>query len=63
MLLNQYGSVGAALLKAVQTLLVVLISASVFCSTDVAQCMDGEKALSVSVVLLGFVVYGGPAKR
>jgi hypothetical protein len=62
-LLRQFGSVGAALMKALQTLLVVVLSAALFCGADRLQCLNAEKALSVGMVVLGFSIYGGPGGR
>lgn len=58
-LLHRLGSVGAALMKAFQTLLVVGIAATVLCRYDASQCLDGPRAISVLFVLAGLMVYGG----
>lgn len=59
-LLKQIGAVRAALMKALQTFLVVGVSSVFFCSAaEPLQCMDWEKALSVVCVLAGFQIYGG----
>ena len=58
-LLKKLGAVRAALMKALQTLLVVGFSAVYSCSAlEPLQCMDKEKGLSVACVLTGFHIYG-----
>ena len=48
----------AALIKAAQTLLVVVLSAVFFCGEEASQCMTVERAASVALVLMGLVWYG-----
>ena len=61
--LHEFGSVGVALMKALQTLAVVVISAALFCEKDRLQCLNHEKAFSVLMVVAGFVMYGAASRK
>mmetsp|Transcript_18049 Transcript_18049/g.43401 ORF Transcript_18049/g.43401 Transcript_18049/m.43401 type:complete len:388 (-) Transcript_18049:165-1328(-) len=57
LMLKQIGAVGSALLKGVQSVAVVLLSAAFFCPREEAQCLTIVKALSVALVLIGTFLY------
>jgi len=56
-LLQEIGAVGSALLKGVQTVLVVGLSALLFCPYEVSQCPTKDKIVSTLLVLLGVLCY------
>jgi len=56
-MLQQIGAVGSALLKGMQSVAVVLLSAVFFCPHEEAQCLTTIKAISVLMVLLGTCLY------
>ena len=56
-LLQQVGAVGAALLKGLQTVVVVVVSAILFCANEDSQCLTPTKSLSLVLVLSGMMVY------
>ena len=51
------------MMKALQTLAVVVISAALFCEKDRLQCLNHEKAFSVLMVVAGFVMYGAASRK
>ena len=57
-LLKKLGAVPSALLKGVQTIAVVGISAMAFCGTEESQCLTSMKAISIVTVLSGVICYG-----
>lgn len=57
-LLKNMGAVASALLKGVQAIMVIAISAVVYCPTEEAQCLTRSKLLSSIVVLSGVLSYG-----
>eukprot|EP00957_Ditylum_brightwellii_P201130 15324188-Ditylum_brightwellii.AAC.1 len=56
-LLRDLGSIGSALLKGLQMIIVVCISALFFCSTEPTQCLTWWKASSILLVLMGTFSY------
>lgn len=57
LLLKQIGAVGSALLKGLQAVAVVLLSASFFCSREAAQCLTVAKGFSIVLVISGTLLY------
>mmetsp|Transcript_18619 Transcript_18619/g.53519 ORF Transcript_18619/g.53519 Transcript_18619/m.53519 type:complete len:407 (+) Transcript_18619:278-1498(+) len=57
LMLKQIGAVGSALLKGVQSVAVVILSAIFFCPQEEAQCLTTMKAISVILVLSGTFLY------
>jgi drug/metabolite transporter (DMT)-like permease len=64
-LLSKLGAVASALLKGVQTIIVVLLSAALFCDPETSpqQCLDTVKISSMSIVLLGVLCFAGSKKK
>lgn len=57
-LLKNIGAVASALLKGVQMIVVVALSAILYCPTEKSQCLTLVKAISAIIVLLGVMGYG-----
>jgi len=57
LMLRQIGAIGSALLKGIQSVAVVLLSAAFFCSQEETQCLTTVKCMSVCLVLGGTVLY------
>lgn len=57
LMMRQIGAVGSALLKGVQSVAVVALSAVFFCPQEEAQCLTALKSVSVCLVLGGTVLY------
>eukprot|EP00521_Asterionellopsis_glacialis_P014409 CAMPEP_0195305114 /NCGR_PEP_ID=MMETSP0707-20130614/35693_1 /TAXON_ID=33640 /ORGANISM="Asterionellopsis glacialis, Strain CCMP134" /LENGTH=336 /DNA_ID=CAMNT_0040369139 /DNA_START=374 /DNA_END=1384 /DNA_ORIENTATION=- len=57
LLLKEIGAVGSALLKGMQTVAVVTLSAVFFCHAETTQCMTVIKACSIVLVLSGTTSY------
>jgi hypothetical protein len=62
-LLQQAGAVGAALLKGLQTVVVVVVSAILFCAKEDAQCLTPTKSLRLVLVLSGMMVYSSKSSN
>jgi hypothetical protein len=62
-LLKTLGAVASALLKGIQAIAVVGISAIVFCQTEKSQCLTTVKTLSIVSVLSGVICYGLGSKE
>jgi len=63
-MLKQIGAVGSALLKGIQSVAVVALSAIVFCPREETQCLTPLKAMSALLVLSGMIVYAvGSAEK
>lgn len=58
-LLKNIGAVGSALLKGIQTVVVIVLSALLFCGREESQCLNWNKVLSASLVLGGVFLYAG----
>ena len=57
-LLQQLGAAGSSLLRGLQTVVVVLVSALLFCSdAEHAQCLTTTKSCSLVLVLMGMYIY------
>ena len=63
LMLKQIGAVGSALLKGVQSVAVVILSAIFFCPYEETQCLTTFKALSVVLVLSGSFLYAAESTR
>jgi len=57
LMLKQIGAVGSALLKGIQSIAVVILSAIFFCPHEEAQCLTAVKSISVVLVLSGTFLY------
>ncbi len=57
-LLKDIGAVASALLKGLQMVVVIALSAFFFCAKESSQCLTPSKALSALFVLSGVVCYG-----
>eukprot|EP00547_Thalassionema_nitzschioides_P013384 CAMPEP_0194262430 /NCGR_PEP_ID=MMETSP0158-20130606/46543_1 /TAXON_ID=33649 /ORGANISM="Thalassionema nitzschioides, Strain L26-B" /LENGTH=143 /DNA_ID=CAMNT_0039002587 /DNA_START=826 /DNA_END=1254 /DNA_ORIENTATION=- len=57
-LLKSVGAVTSALLKGVQCLVVMALSALFYCPTEPSQCLTGMKIFSALLVLTGVAGYG-----
>lgn len=57
LMLKQIGAVGSALLKGIQSVAVVILSAIFFCPHEEAQCITTVKSISVVLVLSGTFLY------
>ena len=57
LMLKQIGAVGSALLKGIQSVAVVILSAIFFCPHEEAQCITTVKSISVILVLSGTFLY------
>lgn len=57
-LLKNVGATTSALLKGVQCLVVMALSALFYCPTEPSQCLTGMKILSALLVLVGVTGYG-----
>mmetsp|Transcript_4579 Transcript_4579/g.6958 ORF Transcript_4579/g.6958 Transcript_4579/m.6958 type:complete len:188 (-) Transcript_4579:10-573(-) len=57
LILEQVGAVGSALLKGMQTVAVVLLSAVFFCGIETAQCLSFVKVISIVLVISGTICY------
>jgi len=57
-LLKNVGATTSALLKGVQCLVVMVLSALFYCPTEPSQCLTGMKILSALLVLVGVTGYG-----
>lgn len=57
-LLKNIGSVASALLKGVQAIVVVGLSALLYCPSDETECLTWSKSISAMVVLSGVLGYG-----
>ena len=57
-LLKNIGAVASALLKGVQMIVVVALSAILYCPTEKSQCLTWIKAISAIIVLSGVMGYG-----
>ena len=57
LMLKQIGAVGSALLKGIQSVAVVILSAIFFCPHEEAQCITTVKSISVVLVLAGTFLY------
>jgi drug/metabolite transporter (DMT)-like permease len=57
-LLKNIGAVASALLKGVQMIVVVALSAVLYCPTERSQCLTWIKAISAVIVLSGVMGYG-----
>mmetsp|Transcript_18394 Transcript_18394/g.37049 ORF Transcript_18394/g.37049 Transcript_18394/m.37049 type:complete len:405 (-) Transcript_18394:270-1484(-) len=63
LMLKQIGAVGSALLKGIQSVAVVLLSAAFFCPQEEAQCLTSIKAVSVILVLSGTFLYASGSRN
>ena len=57
-LLKNIGAVASALLKGVQAIVVIALSAIFYCPTEESQCLTTMKAISAMTVMSGVVGYG-----
>ena len=57
-LLKNIGAIASALLKGVQMIVVVALSAILYCPTEKSQCLTWIKAISAVIVLSGVMGYG-----
>jgi len=57
-LLKNIGAVASALLKGVQAIVVIALSALFFCPAEPSQCITSVKVLSALLVLTGVFLYG-----
>ena len=57
-LLKNIGAVASALLKGLQMVIVIALSAIFFCSRESTQCLTTSKVLSALLVLSGVICYG-----
>ena len=57
-LLKNIGAVASALLKGVQAIVVIALSAIFYCPTEESQCLTTTKAISAMTVMSGVVGYG-----
>jgi len=57
-LLKNIGAVASALLKGIQMIVVVALSAILYCPTEKSQCLTWIKAISAIIVLSGVMGYG-----
>ncbi len=57
-LLKNIGAVASALLKGVQTVIVIALSAVFFCPSEQSQCLNTVKVCSACLVLTGVFCYG-----
>ena len=57
-LLKNIGAVASALLKGLQMVIVIALSAFFFCSKESSQCLTVSKVLSALLVLSGVICYG-----
>ena len=62
-LLKNLGAVASALLKGVQAIVVVALSAMFYCPTEKSQCLTWIKAISAIIVLSGVTGYGFASKQ
>jgi len=63
-LLSSLGAIGSALLKGVQTIIVVILSGIFFCSVDTPQqCMTVSKGLSMFIILSGVFTFAFGKKQ
>jgi hypothetical protein len=62
-LLQNIGAVASALIKGVQAVVVVLLSAVFFCAREESQCLTSTKAFSAALVLSGVFAYGVGGKK
>ena len=57
-LLQNIGAISSALIKGVQTVIVIIISAIFFCGVEETQCLTFNKICSTSFVIVGVFCYG-----
>lgn len=62
-LLKNLGAMASALLKGVQAIVVIALSAVFYCPIEESQCLTWLKALSATIVLSGVVGYGAGSSR
>lgn len=62
-LLQNMGAVAAALLKGVQAVAVIGLSALLYCPTEETECLTWRKTMSAILVVTGVVGYGFGSKR
>lgn len=62
-LLKNIGAVASALLKGLQMVVVIALSAFFFCARESSQCLTYSKGLSAFLVMIGVISYGLGAKK